>query len=182
MEGASDFLACQQLVQKIFMKDAPCLVQTCSFYGVYQPHVYDSNFVAFSHFAEVAANLALPKNARLMDMKIATEYVCSLSLEQLNVIFGRVDDTYARLHLCFHSTYVFTLLTYGMGFDPMTRQIEFKDRFANNEPIDYIVGAMIYEINQDPWLVQKSPAEQRAAKPTEKPPAPEGKPVLVLRA
>jgi len=130
-------------------------------YGVYQPHVYASKFTAFSHYADVAEALALPQDARLVDLKVAAEYVCSLSRTQLNSIFEHmIDDT--RNHLCFHATFIYTLLTFGFGFDPYSRQIEFKGRFGNGEPVDYIHGAMIYELNQDPSLVKLDAHERHA--------------------
>lgn len=153
MKGSSDFLKCRDLVTQIFMKDAPCLVNSCSISGVYQPHIYDSRFVAFAHFADVAESLALPENAQLRDLKIAAEYVCSLSLEQLNVIFARVSEK-DRTHLCFHSTYILALLTHGYGFSYDSSQITFKGKFDTGEGIDYVTGAMIYELNRDPTLTQ----------------------------
>lgn len=72
MNGTSDFSECHALVKRIFNKDAPCLIEKCSllavlfpsfeafqlptgfppaspgsFYGVYQPRVYEVPFLAF---------------------------------------------------------------------------------------------------------------------------------------
>lgn len=172
MNGSSHFRKCEDIIKRTFKKtDAPCLVDSCSFYGVYQPHVYDSRFVAFSHFADVAKALALPKEAHLHDLRIASEYVCSLSVQQLDTIFARVTKDYARRHLCFHSAYVYVLLTYGFGFDDDSSQISFQQNFDNGEPIDYIVGAMLYELNQNPWLAEPilpddPPAKASTTKPS----------------
>lgn len=153
MNGSSDFSGCRDLLQQIFSKDSLCLVPSCSFYGVYQPHVHGSQFVAFSHFAEVAHHLALPPNAQLYHLQVAAEYVCSLSVQQLDTIFERVALQYERDHLCFHSTYILVLLTYGYGFPLDTDDIAFKRHFDNGEDIDYVVGAMIYQINQEPEVI-----------------------------
>lgn len=43
-----------------------------------------------AHFAEVVADLGLPVDAQLQDVLIATRYVCSLTLAQLEMLFARV--------------------------------------------------------------------------------------------
>ena len=72
MNGTSDFESCEALVRRIFEKDLPCLIERCSFYGVYQPRVYKVPFLAFAHFADVVSDLGLPVNAQLDDVRIAT--------------------------------------------------------------------------------------------------------------
>lgn len=72
MNGTSDFESCESLVRRIFEKDLPCLIERCSFYGVYQPRVYRVPFLAFAHFADVVSDLGLPPNAQLDDVRIAT--------------------------------------------------------------------------------------------------------------
>lgn len=151
MGGSADFESCESLIKRIFHKEQDCLVPSCSFYGVYQPHLYNNKFIAFSHFSQIAEFLAIPVGAPISDLRIASEYVCSLSLEQLNIVFARVKDHYNRVHLCFHSAYIWVLLTYGFGFSPETRNIDFRQRFEGGI-IDYVMGAMIYQLNQDPWL------------------------------
>jgi len=156
MAGSSNYELCRHLLKRIIHKEVPCLLPSCSFYGVYQPHLYDSKFVAFSHFAQIAEYLALPEIASLADLRVATEYVCSLSIEQLDTIFMRVKDKYNRVHLCFHSTYILVLLHDGFGFPIESQNIRFRRRLGNGEQIDYAVGAMIYEVNQDPWLLMSA--------------------------
>eukprot|EP00439_Symbiodinium_sp_Y106_P082065 s1259_g21.t1 len=92
MQGTSDFMQCQQLIMRIFNKDAPCLVAQCSFYGVYQPRLYQEKFLAFAHFALIARDLGLPETAQLEDFRAATQYVCSLTIDILNSLFARVED------------------------------------------------------------------------------------------
>jgi len=151
MNGSADFHECEQLIKRIFHKEHDCLVPSCSFYGAYQPHLYNNKFIAFSHFSQIADFLALPREGPISDLRVASEYVCSLSLEQLNIVFARVKDHYNRVHLCFHSTYIWVLLTYGFGFSPHTHNVGFRQHFKGGI-IDYVVGAMIYQLNQDPWL------------------------------
>lgn len=151
MNGSADFESCKNLIRRIFHKEGDCLVPRCSFYGVYQPHLYNNKFIAFSHFSQIADFLALPAQAEISDLRVAAEYVCSLSLEQLNIVFARVKDHYNRVHLCFHAAYIWVLLTYGFGFSHKTRNIDFRQHF-NGSIIDYVMGAMIYQINQEEWL------------------------------
>ncbi|CAK9031174.1 Ectonucleoside triphosphate diphosphohydrolase 3 (NTPDase 3) (CD39 antigen-like 3) (Ecto-ATP diphosphohydrolase 3) (Ecto-ATPDase 3) (Ecto-ATPase 3) (Ecto-apyrase 3) (HB6) [Durusdinium trenchii] len=170
MNGTSDFQGCEDLVKlgetvhdipcegerkRIFNKDAPCLIERCllaefggSFYGVYQPRVYAVPFLAFAHFAEIVNDLGLPADAQLEDLKTATRYVCSLTMRQLEMLFARVTDEYVRTHLCFHATFAYTLLHYG--YELKENQITFKSTHGG-KPIDWAVGAMIYEINQEHW-------------------------------
>ncbi|CAE8627815.1 unnamed protein product, partial [Polarella glacialis] len=148
MQGSSNFHECMHLVKHIFEKNTACLATKCSFFGVYQPRLYNSKFLAFAHFAKVADFLALPVDAQLTDLKVASEYVCSLSLEQLNIVFARVEHDYDREHLCFHATFAYTLLNYGYGFEEHSSNIRFQSS-AQGQTIDWVVGAMIYEINQD---------------------------------
>ncbi|CAE7679765.1 GDA1 [Symbiodinium pilosum] len=147
MQGTSDFLQCEKLMKRIFNKDAPCLVAQCSFYGVYQPRLYTERFLAFAHFALIAKNLGLPETAQLEDFRAATQYVCSLTLEILDALFSRVEDNYSRTHLCFHATFAYVLLNFGYGMEEQNNLV-FKTSHAG-KPIDWAVGAMIYEINQD---------------------------------
>ncbi|CAE8726080.1 unnamed protein product [Polarella glacialis] len=148
MQGSSDFDGCLRLIKRTFNKDTPCLVTHCSFYGVYQPRLYDSNFIAFSYFAKAADYLAVPRDAPLSEFLVASEYVCSLSRTQLDIIFARIENHYDRLHMCFHATFIYVLLTYGFGFGPDSSGILFKEDLGNGQAIDWVVGGMIYEINQ----------------------------------
>ena len=45
-----------------------------------------------AHFADVVADLGLPVDAQLEDIRIATRYVCSLTLVQLEMLFARVAE------------------------------------------------------------------------------------------
>ena len=47
-----------------------------------------------AHFADVVADLGLPVDAQLEDVRIATRYVCSLTLVQLEMLFARVAATW----------------------------------------------------------------------------------------
>ncbi|CAE7472565.1 APY3 [Symbiodinium natans] len=147
MQGTGNFPQCEKLIMRIFNKDAPCLVTQCSFYGVYQPRLYEAKFLAFAHFADIASDLGLPETTELEDFRAATQYVCSLTIEVLNSLFSRVEDEYDRVHLCFHATFAYVLLSFGYGMEERNN-IVFKTSHAG-KPIDWAVGAMIYEINQD---------------------------------
>jgi len=151
MRGTSNFDECVSLIKRIFNKNAPCLVAQCSFYGVYQPRLYAEKFLAFAHFAIIAKDLGLRKDAQLDDFRAATQYLCSLSISVLNSIFARVEDDYSRTHLCFHATFAYVLLTFGYGLEEEQNNIVFKTSHSG-KPIDWAVGAMIYEINQDSTL------------------------------
>mmetsp|Transcript_90014 Transcript_90014/g.218241 ORF Transcript_90014/g.218241 Transcript_90014/m.218241 type:complete len:287 (+) Transcript_90014:2-862(+) len=151
MSGSSDFHSCENLLRRIFEKDADCLMPTCSFYGVYQPHTYNNKFIAFHQFAKIAEFLALPQTGSINDLRIAAEYVCSLSYDQLNIVFETVPED-DRVTLCLHAAYMWVLLTYGFGFPKDTRNIEFRRRLSGGHVVDYVLGAMIYELNQNTWL------------------------------
>ena len=49
-----------------------------------------------AHFADVVADLGLPVDAQLEDVRIATRYVCSLTLVQLEMLFARVAATWHK--------------------------------------------------------------------------------------
>ena len=49
-----------------------------------------------AHFADVVADLGLPVDAQLEDIRIATRYVCSLTLVQLEMLFARVAATWHK--------------------------------------------------------------------------------------
>jgi len=162
MHGSANFDQCLALTKRIFNKDTPCLVESCSFYGVYQPHLYDSKFVAFSHFARIASLLALPAKAKISDLKVASQYVCSLSQHQVNIIYDRVTDDDERVHLCFNSVYILALLHYGYGFDSDSHNILFKEQILDDTATDYATGAMMYEINQDREFIKHITDEEVA--------------------
>jgi len=178
MSGSADFEECTSLMKRIFRKEVPCLIGSCSFYGVYQPHLYDSRFVAFSHFAKVAKYLALPQDAQLFDLNIASQYVCSLSIHQLNIIFDNVQNDDDRVRLCFQSVYILVLLQYGYGFELTSQNIFFREKISEDTQVDFVPGAMIYEINSDPELLENITGPGTPAEPAE----PHGPPPTLLRA
>ena len=81
--------------------------------------------------------------------------------------------------LCFSITYIYTMLTHGLGFtvsdinDPTQSlsQIEFSS-FIDNTKVDWALGAIIYQANQQPpptietYLSKTSKLDTNAVKPS----------------
>jgi hypothetical protein len=77
--------------------------------------------------------------------------------------FSKVETTYPAIgnrmqkNLCFSLSYIYTLLTFGLGFtisdlsDPweVDSQIVFNN-YVSGTKIDWALGAMIWEANQQP--------------------------------
>jgi Golgi nucleoside diphosphatase len=129
----------------------------CSFAGVYQPALpkqskHFGEFLAFSNYYHVWDFLNLPMRSSLADLENRTRYACSLSeTELLKFNDGRIDESLVH-DFCFHSSFVFQVLHNGYGFkmdDYITAT-----NVVNGQKVGWALGAMMYEINTMPWLIE----------------------------
>ena len=98
----------------------------------------------------------VPAISTLKQVRTVGAKICSMSLEQVEKSFPRLSNR-VRKNLCFSVAYIYTLLTYGLGFtisdvgDPTGQmsQIEFSNTIGGSK-VDWALGAIIWEANQQP--------------------------------
>ena len=138
-----------KLTKLLFPEQAECLIPDCTFNGIYQPRLLQTPFVAISGLAKVAKQLHL--------MSSHTEGTVSMERwlkETENVCHhGPLKDQTADL--CALSTYIFTFLTNGLGFDLKSEQISFRVQIDGTDPtVSY--GLMMHEISYMPWSMPET--------------------------
>jgi hypothetical protein len=150
LTGSGNFEECQFWVRGLLNQNSPCWVANCTFDGVYQPRLNDRPFVAYSNFAKTVNNLGLPLgNLKLQRIREEAIVLCSLSWEEVKLRYSNVSRR-KRPQLCFAATYVYVMLTQGLGFPDSSSQIEFALVDRKNRSFDWAIGSMIYELNQLP--------------------------------
>ncbi|KAG7356578.1 GDA1/CD39 nucleoside phosphatase family protein [Nitzschia inconspicua] len=133
----------------------------CSYNGVSMPDLprqseHFGEFLAISNYFHVWQFLGLPKKATLEQLYNSTEYICSMSKDELfefNNEHAKVDDNDVEDY-CFRSSYVFNVLRNGYGFE-MDEHITATD-VINGQKVGWALGAMLYEINTFPWSYERA--------------------------
>lgn len=156
-----DFDACMAMTEELLHKDENGWCNfahrgDCSFNGVYQPALPNTEFLAFSNFYDVWNFLNLPERSSLATLLNATQYACSLSQEDLEDFAGDRTDKADINEYCFRSVYAFQLLHNGYGFkmdDYITAT-----NVIDGHKVGWALGSMLYEINTMPWeYVRETP-------------------------
>ena len=152
MRGAGNFFGCESLVKRLFVKTSECWVKECTFGGVYQPRTQGRTFAAISTIGKVAISLGLGKESSLEEFKKIAQKVCSIPHEKLSKTYSKVKDI-ERDSFCFNAVYVYTLLTYGLGFpeDLPSSQIQFisdEDVHDPRSSTDWAFGAIVWQVNR----------------------------------
>ena len=152
MLGSGSFADCQQLLEQLMSKRAPCWVRECTFDGVYQPRLDDRKFIGISTFSRIVEDLNLPANTTTpADIKQAGIKVCSTPYTELSSSYESVKLP-NRDNLCFTAVYVYTVLTHGLGFHEDTKQITFykSPKKYPEQIVDWALGAAVWEMNRLP--------------------------------
>jgi Golgi nucleoside diphosphatase len=149
-----DFEACMAMTEELLHKDENGWCDfahrgDCSFNGVYQPALPDTEFLAFSNFYDVWSFLNLPERSSVADLLNATRYACSLTEDELVDFVDDRTDKADITEYCFRSMYAFQLLHNGYGFQ-MDDYIT-ATNVINGHKVGWALGSMLYEINTMPW-------------------------------
>eukprot|EP00922_Rhytidocystis_sp_ex-Travisia-forbesii_P056603 GHVS01083763.1.p1 GENE.GHVS01083763.1~~GHVS01083763.1.p1 ORF type:complete len:780 (-),score=125.67 GHVS01083763.1:1590-3929(-) len=155
--GTSDYHQCYALARKLF-RDEPCFINSCSFNGVYQPRLLDSQFIAFGQFYKAQQALGLPEHPSLEMWRHSTKRAFKLSLETLRKNHRRGQyasfDEGGLHNMCWKCLWAFAVLHDGFGFELDTTAIHFADTLPpSNVAPDWALGSMLYEVNFFPWKV-----------------------------
>ena len=136
----------------------------CSFAGAYQPPIprnekgeQSMEFVAFSNYQSAWQFLQLPARSSVQQLYDGAQRICSMSVQQLqeyNIALGKdspleQDDSESLLRMCFQTTYAYTLLHHGYGFQLDDHVTAVKT--LNGHKVGWALGSMLYEINTLPW-------------------------------
>jgi apyrase len=157
MTGTGDFSRCSDELKNLFNKaNVECWVRDCTFDGVYQPRLDSRPFVGIGNIGKLLQVAGVPEKASLKSVRDVGARICAMSYDQVAIEFSILSNK-MRKNLCFSLSYIYTLLTYGLGFtisdvsDLTGRpsQIEFNN-FIGTTKVDWALGAMIWEANQQP--------------------------------
>jgi apyrase len=157
MTGVGDFLKCTEELKKLFDKQSvTCFVRDCTFDGVYQPRLDRRPFIGIGNIGKILQMAGIPAVSTLKQIRTVGAKICSMSFEQIEQSFSGLSNK-TKKNLCFSVAYIYTLLTYGLGFsisdvsDPTGQmsQIEFSNVVAGTK-VDWALGAIIWEANQQP--------------------------------
>lgn len=167
-EEAGNFEQCKSLVHELLHmeQNAWCDYDhkgDCSFAGVYQPKLprqsdHFGDFIAFSNYVDIWKFLDLPERASIQQLENATQYACSLSLNETLAYNDERTNKDEVEQYCFRSVYALNLLQ-GYGFrdeDHITAKST-----INGHKVGWPIGAMLYEINTLPWVYEnQEPADR----------------------
>jgi len=148
-EGDPSFKNCLKLSKTLFPEQAECLIPDCTFNGIYQPRLLQTPFIAISGLAKVARHLDL--------MSSHTEGTVSMErwFKETQRVCSTMTNSRNTPDLCALSTYIFTFLTRGLGFDLKSEQISFRVQIDGTDPtVSY--GLMMHEISYMPWIMPET--------------------------
>lgn len=158
MMGTGNFTKCMHEISNLFNKGVgiQCWVRDCTFDGVYQPRLDARPFIGIGNIGKVLSRANIGKNSSLETIKLASIDICeTMNFDDVRVKYDQVSEKFA-LHFCFSLSYIYTLLTYGLGFQDLMgadgkkySQIEFASDIDGTKA-DWAYGAIIYEANQQP--------------------------------
>ena len=157
MTGSGNFEKCVHELENLFDKQGvQCWVRDCTFDGVYQPRLDRRPFVGIGNIGKLLSVAGVPPKASLKAVRDMAARICSMSYSQVVKDYPNIS-TRMKKNLCFSLSYIYTLLTYGLGFtvsdvgDPTAQvsQIEFSN-VLDGAKVDWALGAVIWEANQQP--------------------------------
>ena len=157
MTGTGNFNKCTEELRNLFQKESvTCFVRDCTFDGVYQPRLDRRPFIGIGNIGKILQLVGVPSVSSLKQIRTTGAKICSMSFDQIETSFPALSNK-MRKNLCFSMAYIYTLLTYGFGFsisdvtDPTGQmsQIEFSNIISGTK-VDWALGAMIWEANQQP--------------------------------
>ena len=157
MVGSGNFPHCLSELGALFSKTAvQCWVRDCTFDGVYQPRLDSRPFMGIGNIGKILQLVGIATKSTLKEIHAKGSQMCAMSFEQIDTQFNELS-TKVKKNLCFSIAYIYVLLTVGLGFtisdlaDPsaLNSQIEFNN-FVGSEKVDWALGAIIWEANQQP--------------------------------
>ncbi|XP_039632065.1 ectonucleoside triphosphate diphosphohydrolase 1 isoform X1 [Polypterus senegalus] len=156
LSGTGNASKCRENVLKIF-NFSVCTSSSCSFNGIYQPHIYGS-FGAFSayYFVMQFLNLTTYHETSLVKVKEKMEHFCSTPWASVKQRFPTVKEKYLSEY-CFSGNYIITLLENGYSFNESSwNTIKFIKKIGNSDA-GWTLGYMLNLTNMIPAEAPSSP-------------------------
>ncbi|MEE6504827.1 hypothetical protein FKM82_005351 [Ascaphus truei] len=148
VEGTGDPEKCRSALMQIFNFSACTNKTSCSFDGIYQPHVH-GQYYAFSAFYYTFSFLNLTSGQSLSVANRTVWDMCSQEWSKLVESFP-LENRRHLLEYCGSAMYIFTLLLDGYKFDDQTwNNIHFHKQ-AGNTDIGWTLGYMLNLTNRIP--------------------------------
>eukprot|EP00128_Syssomonas_multiformis_P015441 Colp12_sorted_trinity150504_noHs@3582 len=142
--GTSDHADCRTRTRALLDKSY-CPYQPperCTFNGAYAPPL-EGRYYAFSAYFYTSSFLNLSSAPPINFIANGAERVCGLNFSMLSAIPYDPQDLLP--YMCFQSEYVFTLLTYGYGFEGSSGGVvEFVDT-VEGSAVGWALGFMLKE-------------------------------------
>lgn len=157
MTGTGDFSQCHKELMKLFRKDdVECWVRDCTYDGVYQPRLDTRKFVGIGNIGKLLQMVGMPERSSLKDVQGIASKICGMPFQEVQDVYRAIGSQNIK-NLCFSLSYVYTLLTFGLGFSisdvddhsASLSQIVFNNNLAGTK-VDWALGAMLWEANQQP--------------------------------
>lgn len=173
MTGRGDFNKCVEELKNLFNKDSvQCWVRDCTFDGVYQPRLDRRPFVGIGNIGKLLSLIGVSSTASLKAVRDQAARICAMSYAQIQQEYPDLSNK-TRKNLCFSISYIYTMLTYGLGFtisdltDPTDQasQIEFTS-MVDSTKVDWALGAMLWEVNLQPPPTIESYLKEAKGLPT----------------
>ena len=178
MTGSGEFLKCVEELKRLFDKDGvQCWVRDCTFDGVYQPRLDNRHFIGAGNVGKILQIAGVPAKSSLKNIRAVASRICAMTFAQIQTEFPN-ESQKTQKDLCFSISYIYTLLTHGLGFtisdvsdlSQNQSQIEFTS-FIDTTKVDWALGAIIYQANQQPpptipaYLSKTAKLDTNAVKP-----------------
>jgi len=165
--GSSSQGACSFFVQSIIEATTPCHFPMdpngkteCHAYGQYAPPQYDNmTFYGVDGFWDFTKKLKLYKELgqkktstaiSLPVIKKYTEMLCYNTWEDLKTRFSAADEDFLAMG-CFYGTFIYEILTMGLGFREDFEHFIFADK-VNKRPLGWAPGLMVYQVDKMPVI------------------------------
>ncbi|KAF9153468.1 Guanosine-diphosphatase [Linnemannia schmuckeri] len=160
--GVSDTAnECRRVVEAIFYKDKACILNPCSFAGVYQPSLttsFNSDIYAFSYiFDRITPFLAgsdVPiQDITLQQLEELTDRVCvadETAFKEFDSIAEAKSELGKIAEMCMDLNYIYGLLHHGYGI-PKDRKINLTKKIRDYET-GWCLGASI-AVLEDRWYL-----------------------------
>lgn len=166
--GSSHVGTCSHFVHSIIQATLPCHFpmdpagrSECHAYAVYAPPQFPNmTFYGVDGFWDFTKELRLYKDLyqdmhhTSISLPVIKKYVdilCMNSWEDLKLRFKKTDEVFLG-QACFQGTYIYEVLTTGLGFPKDFENFIFADT-VNGKPLGWAPGLMIYKVNQMPVVV-----------------------------
>jgi len=163
--GSSQQGTCSQFVQSIIQASIPCHYpmdpsgkSECHAYGQYAPPQFSNmtfygidGFLDFTKELQLYRELKQDKHSTAMSLPVIKKYadiLCMTAWEDLKLRFKKTDEDFLAT-ACFLGSFIYGILTTGLGFSNDFENFIFADR-VDGKPLGWAPGLMLYKVDKMP--------------------------------